>query len=59
MISILIIIFFITYPEREIKIDLTNIGFKSEYEVYNELTSLVNLIKEMKNDRKSMLNLSR
>ena len=58
MITILIIIFFITYPEREIKIDLTNIGFKSEYEVYNELTSLVNLIKEMKNDRKSMLNLS-
>lgn len=58
MISILNIIYFITFPEREIKIDLTNIGFKSEYEVYNELTLLINLIKEMKNDRKSMLNLS-
>ena len=58
MISILNIIYFITFLEREIKIDLTNIGFKSEYEVYNELTLLINLIKEMKNDRKSMLNLS-
>ena len=58
VISILNIIFFITYPEREIQIDLANIGFKSEYEVYNELTLLINLIKEMKNDRKSMINLT-
>ena len=58
VISILNIIYFITFLEREIKIDLTNIGFKSEYEVYNELTLLINLIKEMKNNRKSMLNLS-
>ena len=58
VIFILNIIFFITYPEREIKINLNNIYFKSDYEIYNQLSLLINFIQEMGNDRKSMLNLT-
>ena len=49
VIFILNIIFFFFFSEREIKINLNNIYFKSDYEIYNQLSLLINFIQEMGN----------
>ena len=49
------IFYFFTSSEKDIKIDLNNIVFKEEFQVYNQLMLLTNSIEKMKNDRKSML----
>ena len=52
------ITFFFTSLDKEVKIDLNNIIFKEEFQVYNQLMLLSNSIGKMKNDRKSMLNIA-
>ena len=49
------IFYFFTSSDKDIKIDLNNIVFKEEFQVYNQLMLLTNSIEKMKNDRKSML----
>ena len=55
---ILNIVFFLTLPEKEIKIDLINISFETEFQVFNQLNLLTNSIEKIKHDRSSLLNLA-
>ncbi len=52
------IVFFLTLPEKEIKIDLTNISLETEFQVFNQLNLLINSIEKIKHDRSSLLNLA-